>query len=266
MNPPTTHVKATAIPKNKLHAYILPGAKDNVHKLIRSCQPRNDLMDLTQQQYAYRCIPMTAANTMGWELLSPSACEFLWDGLTPHTGIKSFVEQELPYRPHSHFGSGIITWDLPFIFRTAPGYGLVVTGPSNHTKKHILALDAFVRTDWLPFPFTMNWKITEANQAIRFEYLEPICRIFPYPLDLLDSTELELHNLTDAPDFYDDFKHWHQRRSQNYANQDKQQSTTQHSNQDSKNLWNSQYAKGNPENEDRQTLFKCQRPKDNRPK
>ena len=36
--------------------------------------------------------------------------------------------------PASHFGSGILTWHLPLLFRTPPGYDLLVRGPANHPK------------------------------------------------------------------------------------------------------------------------------------
>src|SRR3712207_8402233 len=41
--------------------------------------------------------------------------------------------RSLPAR--SHFGSGILTWNLPFLFRTPPGYNLHVRGPANWDRK-----------------------------------------------------------------------------------------------------------------------------------
>jgi hypothetical protein len=34
----------------------------------------------------------------------------------------------------SHFGSGILTWNVPYLFRTPPGYNLLVRGPANWPK------------------------------------------------------------------------------------------------------------------------------------
>ena len=45
-----------------------------------------------------------------------------------------------PFAPRPHFGSGTVTWYLPFLFRTPPDYGLIVTGPANQDKAHIVAL------------------------------------------------------------------------------------------------------------------------------
>ncbi|HMZ02762.1 MAG TPA: DUF6065 family protein, partial [Burkholderiaceae bacterium] len=57
----------------------------------------------------------------------------------------------------SHFGSGILTFSLPYLFRTSPGYGMLVRGPTNCAKDGAAPLDGIVETDWAPYSFTMNW-------------------------------------------------------------------------------------------------------------
>ena len=56
----------------------------------------------------------------------------------------------------SHFGDGILTFSLPYLFKTEKSYGLFLRGPTNHVKHNITYLDAFVETDWLNFTFTYN--------------------------------------------------------------------------------------------------------------
>ena len=36
-------------------------------------RPRRKWMDETHNRYAYRCLPLTIANAMGWEILMPAA-------------------------------------------------------------------------------------------------------------------------------------------------------------------------------------------------
>lgn len=36
-----------------------------------------------------------------------------------------------PFAPAPHFGSGTVTWYLPFLFRTPPRYGMMVTRPAS---------------------------------------------------------------------------------------------------------------------------------------
>ncbi len=43
-----------------------------------------------------------------------------------------------------------------------------VGGPPNHIKDGIQPLTGLVETDWLPFPFTMNWMFTRKG-SVRWE-------------------------------------------------------------------------------------------------
>jgi len=256
--------------QNIISAFVLPGAPDGVDKLIRPARPKREWMDRTPENYAYRCIPMTAANTMGWEILNPVDCEFRWNGLTPHSQLFVYREREIRYGPKSHFGTGVVTWDLPFLFKTPPEYGLVVTGPANHDRPHITPLDGFIRTDWLPFPFTMNWRITTPDVTLRFEEGEPIARIFPYPLALLDEMQIEVKDLSSDPEFASKFKAWGEERQKNYQQrQQKLQAGSNEEKPDLDALWNRQYAKGSGSEgsaQEHQTVFRCQPVKDVRKK
>src|SRR6202000_3160808 len=79
----------------------------------------------------------------------------------------------------SIFGSGIVTFTLPFLFRTPPGYNLVAQGPTNRPKDGISALSGIIETDWAESTFTMNWMITRPHHPITFAKGEPICMVFP---------------------------------------------------------------------------------------
>ena len=76
----------------------------------------------------------------------------------------------------SHFGNGTITFSFPYLFRTPPGWSMLTMGSPNHVKDGIQALAGVVETDWLPFPFTMNWLFTRPGK-VRFEKGEPFCFI-----------------------------------------------------------------------------------------
>lgn len=257
------------VPDNTIIAYVLPGVKKDVTRCIRPCRPSRDWMDATPGQYAYRCIPLSAANTMGWEILNPVDVTLTWSGTDAGDSIQAKPARPDPFAPRPHFGSGTVTWYLPFLFRTPREYGLIVTGPANHDKAHIVPLDAFVRTDWVPFPFTMNWRITAAGEAIEFAAGEPICRILPYPLELLNDMQIELHDLAEDPVFSRQVGEWELERARNYESQKRAEArwAAEGVKPELKELWNSQYARGSGSNDaavDHQPVFKCARVVDRR--
>ncbi len=250
------------VPDNTLIAYVIPGVKKDVMACIRPCRPTRDWMDATPGQYAYRCIPLSAANTMGWEILNPVDVELRWSGRDKGDQIEVKAASRDPFAPHPHFGSGTVTWYLPFLFRTPPEYGLIVTGPANHDKDHIVPLDAFVRTDWIPFPFTMNWRLTTPDTTVRFEAGEPICRLLPYPLALLNEMHIEVHDMHEDPAFMQRVGDWEKQRAVDYEKQKAAEArwAAEGHEPDLKELWNSQYARGRGSDiagVPHQTVFKC---------
>jgi hypothetical protein len=137
-------------------------------------------METPAGRFAKRCLPLMIANQSGWELLNPSGFTAMWDGgdelpavtIWPRSGTQS------PW-VSSHFGSGILTWHVPYLFRTPRGYNLLVRGPANMPKDGISALEGVVETDWTTATFTMNWKFTRPAYPVTFEAGEPIAMVVP---------------------------------------------------------------------------------------
>jgi hypothetical protein len=135
-----------------------------------------DWMDRTSGRFAYRCLPLLIANQSGWMILNSSKVATHWDGSNSADGLQVSTADG---SASSHFGYGILTWTLPYLFRTPKGYNLQVRGPANYPKDGVCALEGIVESDWTEASFTMNWQITRPNTTITFERDEPICMIVP---------------------------------------------------------------------------------------
>lgn len=186
-------------------APIAPGRRDR------------EWMDQTGDHYAYRCLPLTIANTSGWELTSPFDFEVTWNGgqdldaitaratnLDPNV-LRGFVL--------SHFGHGVLTFHTGWLFRTSPGWGLWVRGAPNFAIDGIHALDGMVETDWLPFPFTMNWRFTRPC-TVRFRTGDPFCFITLCPHALLDEVAPIRASIDDDPKLKADYAEWGRSRAE----------------------------------------------------
>jgi hypothetical protein len=164
-------------------------------------------MDNTPGAFAYHCLPLVMANSIGWFIINNIPCEMEWDGTEPSSGLKVWATEELTETekfmlPTSHFGSGVVTFHAEFMFVTDRRISLITKGPANYPKHGIQALEGVIETDWLPYPFTVNWKLTAKNTRVRFERGEPIAQIFPWPLDALDDFEPEIRMLQENPELY----------------------------------------------------------------
>ena len=92
---------------------------------------------------------------------------------------------------------GIVTFHVHALIVTPPGVATFVTGPFNDFKPGIQPLSGIVETDWLPFTFTMNWKIDAPGRWIEFEKGDPFCTFFPVRLDDIESFDVEVTSLDD---------------------------------------------------------------------
>jgi hypothetical protein len=176
---------------------------------------QREWMSNTRDAFANRCLPLLIANQAGWLVLSPHTVRAVWDG-TP--SLKSVCIENLegpePYLAMSHFGHGILTFTIPFLFRTPPGYNLLVRGPTNLPKDGVYPLDGIVETDWSTATFTMNWQLTRAQHAVTFQRGEPIAMLVPMRRGELESFDPEIRGLYDDPEVAKAFLEWRKSRTQ----------------------------------------------------
>ena len=186
--------------------------------------------------FAYRCLPLTMANHMGWVIRCPCDFAVTWNGLPGKDNLYFTYRPDVPYDLISsftnHFGHGILTISLPWLFRTCtdcppdcplckeetppphegcctcdkcmeweesrgplgvktylrhtnPKVGLLVRGLPNDYVFNAHPLEGYVETWWLPFTFTMNWKIQTPHNPVLFRRGDPLCFIQPCDISLL---------------------------------------------------------------------------------
>ncbi|KQY89830.1 DUF6065 family protein [Brevundimonas sp. Root1423] len=144
-------------------------------------RPDREWMDAFSGRHPYRCLPLTIANASGWEILCPFGFEATWNGDPGADAIKVTADAGATFVDHfvkSHFSRGALTFHAGWLFRTSPEWALRASGIPNSFKHGLAAMEGIVETDWLPYPFTMNWQFT-APGRVRFEKDEPFCFITP---------------------------------------------------------------------------------------
>lgn len=175
--------------------------------------PRREWMDGLPERFAYRCLPLLIANQAGWDLLCPTGFSVRWNGKPDLEAIRFKWDDEPHPAIASHFGSGVLTFTPGYLFRTTKDHNLWARGCPNIPKDGIAPLDGIIETDWAPFTFTMNWKITRPKHWVRFEKGEPICRILPYPRHYLESVQPRMRQLATDKRLANQYAGWRESRS-----------------------------------------------------
>jgi hypothetical protein len=166
-------------------------------------------MEGMPEKFANRCLPLLIANQSGWLLINTETVRLTWDGGSTLESITVDYDEEPETRSVlSHFGSGIVTWQVPYLFRTSPGWNLLVRGPANCPMDGIYPLEGVVETDWAPATFTMNWHLTRPGLTVTFPRGEPFAMVVPQRRGELESIVPSAHAITDVPEISDAFSQW----------------------------------------------------------
>lgn len=180
---------------------------------IVTASQRRDWMDATTQAFAYSCLPLVIANQHGWFLLCPFRIKLVWNGGTAPDAITiEYPPNETRRFASSHFGEGILTFNMDYIFRTPPGVNLHVRGPANMPKDGIAPLEGIIETDWSESTFTMNWKMTRAHHEVVFEENEPFAMIAPVVRGELERYRPEIHPISANAELEAGYRAWSRSR------------------------------------------------------
>jgi len=171
-------------------------------------------MDDFPSRFPYRCLPLVMANTTGWEILCPFGFTVEWNGGPLQDDVIVYPDDMTQHMKHfatSHFTRGIVTFHTGYLFRTPPGWAVWAQGAPNHVKDGITPLTGLVETDWLPFPFTMNWRLTRPG-VVHFDKDEPFCFITLMEHKKLDEVTPEFKSLAEDPELMARFQAWSKNR------------------------------------------------------
>ncbi|MDR3509767.1 MAG: DUF6065 family protein [Caulobacteraceae bacterium] len=195
----------------ELIAYVFPGWEPR----IRPADHRRKWMDQSPESFPYRCLPLKIANSHGWEILSPCGFTALWNGgpLAEDVSVHCVDPVPSPDAPVPLFGQGVLTFHIPAIFRTPPGWDLWISGPPNSMKDGVAPLSGIVETDWSPYTFTMNWRFTRPNHPVHFAADEPICFLFPIERGAAERFRTRIAPIDEADGLRQQFEDWSRSRT-----------------------------------------------------
>ena len=201
-------------------AYIVNDTSNKLLTIEPAGKTRN-WMDASSGKYAYNCLPLVIANQLGWVVKAAPSFSVIWDGRNEKDAIKFHFHEQEPEMSQfvvSHFGQGIISFRLPWVFRTDPGIGLIVRGPSNQWLPGAHGLDGFVETWGLESTFTMNWKITIPDFTVHFPSHFPFCQILPYEIATINNYACSRKHISENEELDLKYSKWLSRRKETLKN------------------------------------------------
>jgi len=214
-----SHVAANAAPPPfELTAYRILDRGWGAGWDLKPAEPRRDWMD--EHTHAYHCLPLVVANQWGWEILCPTEAAVTWNGSPHPAGLKVEVADDYRSAIKSQFGQGIVTFSPPWLFRTPEGWDLFAKGPANRWTPNCVPLEGIIETWWLPYTFTLNWKLIEPGTVV-FAKGQRLAQLVPVPHGTFQNATAVERPLDTAPELAAAMTAWRDER-QRRANEPEQ--------------------------------------------
>ena len=166
---------------------------------IRVADVRRDWMDDTYNKHAYRCLPLTEANTSGWEIILQRDITVIWEG--GHSVPKIIDGDMYDSRSVANCNKvGLIDFHIGYVFGTDDGYSTWLSGPPNFFIDGAVPLAASIPSYWWPDEVQFNWKITKINEPVIFPAGMPFTFFQFYDNRVMPSVEFSVERLWEKPE------------------------------------------------------------------
>jgi hypothetical protein len=160
---------------------------------IKQTSMKRDWMDSTYDSHAYRCFPVSLANTIGYEISFPEDISFIWDGISDSTPDHVKI-----ISGHKYVGTGrsnaTISFSTSLIFKTSSNITMMHMPVPNFFVDGAQAFTGLISTSFYEDPMPAAWKITRANEVITIKANQPVVTIVPIPLKQISSLEMNIYS------------------------------------------------------------------------
>ena len=152
---------------------------------IKQSRLKRDWMDDTYNKHAYRCLPLSAANVNGWEIILQKEIVAIWDGGMSVPRIIS--DDSFNGRTIANCNKiGMIDIHIGWAFGTEQGFDTVVTGSPNFFIDGIEPLTALIPSSWWPDEVQMTWRFTAPGKEVVLPEGMPFAFFYIQPSHLLE--------------------------------------------------------------------------------
>jgi hypothetical protein len=177
-----------------VYSDFTPGVNfDSITEHIKKPSNKRDWFD----SWFYNCLPLTIGNQYGFMVTSSFGFNVVWNGGNSKddmnvTVITEGIDPKYPTPLMvTHFGFGVLTIEVPYIFRTPPGVNLMTINPPNYIIKNATVMTGVIESDNIRVPFTFNLRIQEPNVLTSFPAGTPLAGFIPIQRGFADKFELK---------------------------------------------------------------------------
>ena len=159
---------------------------------IEQTKVKRDWMDDTLDAHAYKCFPVSMANTIGWSISFLDDIEFIWDGISDTTPDHVTVLSGPVGVPTTVRGNATISFYSGFYFDTPENVSMLQIVPPNFFVDGATPFTTVISTSVLKEAIPIAWRITRPNTVIKIPAGMPVATFIPISLKEYQNVELEI--------------------------------------------------------------------------
>ena len=162
--------------------------------LIEQTKINRDWMNNTENKHAYKCFPISQANTIGWSISFNEDIEFIWDGISDTTPNHIEILKS-PFNVCSTSrGNATISFYTGLFLETDENTSILSIVPPNYFIEGATPFTSIMSTSFYDEALPVAWKVTRANEKIIIPARTPIITIIPISLGKLSDIEIDLYD------------------------------------------------------------------------
>ena len=163
---------------------------------IEPLSAKRDWMEATFDKHAYRCLPVTITNQLGWAISFPEDITFMWDGQISTSGEHVKILAGEKYVQTGR-GQATVSFETGLVFRTPENYSLLTYNIPNMFIEGVAPYTTIISSSFFEGPLPVAWKITKAFVPITIKANQPIAAVFPISLTEIQGSTLTVKNIKD---------------------------------------------------------------------
>jgi hypothetical protein len=166
----------------------------NLRVKIEQTSIQRDWMNETDNRHAYKCFPVSLANTIGWSVSYLDDIEFIWDGISDSTDKHVKILKAAPGICSTQRANATISFYTGIFFKTDENTSMLQIVPPNYFIDGATPFTTVISTSFFEDAYPVAWRITRPNTIIRIPAGTPIATFIPISLGALSDLEVEMHD------------------------------------------------------------------------
>ena len=170
---------------------------------IRQTRIKRDWMDATGEKHAYKCFPISLANTIGYELSLPINVSFVWDGISDASSdhIKILSGEEFISNSRAN---ATVSFKTGIVIKSDKNTSFLHMPVPNLFNENYQTFTSLISTSFFNQEFPSAIRVLKADKAITIKANEPFATLVPISLSDMSNIELNLNNFDMDEKWYKD--------------------------------------------------------------